>query len=97
MLSQSSVGIFVLIGFTFALNYHLSNGIRHLFWDFGHGFELATVYKSGFAVVLSAIILISLYFFLISDLSKYKSIFLLFLLYYNFLLLRSSDTVPSKL
>tara|TARA_B100000965_G_C19233864_1_gene601340 strand:- start:282 stop:662 length:381 start_codon:yes stop_codon:yes gene_type:complete len=57
MLSQSSVGIFILIGFTFALNYHLSNGIRHLFWDFGHGFELKTVYKSGFAVVLFATIL----------------------------------------
>ena len=57
MFSQSWIGIFILIGFTFAINYHLSNGIRHLFWDFGHGFELVTVYKSGFTVVLSAIIL----------------------------------------
>ena len=54
--SQSWIGVFILIGFTFALNYHLSNGIRHLFWDFGHGFEMGTVYKSGIAVVLCATI-----------------------------------------
>ena len=57
MFSQSWIGVLIFIGFTFALNYHLSNGIRHLFWDFGYGYELATVYKSGFAVILSSIIL----------------------------------------
>ena len=57
MFSQSWIGVLIFIGFTFALNYHLSNGIRHLFWDLGYGYELATVYKSGFAVVLSSIIL----------------------------------------
>ena len=30
----------MLWGFTFALFYHLGNGIRHLAWDFGWGFEL---------------------------------------------------------
>lgn len=31
--------------------YHLANGIRHLFWDMGYGFDLKTVYKSGFFVL----------------------------------------------
>ena len=44
-------GTLVLFGFTFALFYHLCNGIRHLFWDVGLGFELETVYASGWAVV----------------------------------------------
>ena len=57
MFSQSWIGVLIFIGFTFVLNYHLSNGIRHLFWDLGYGYELATVYKSGFAVILSSIIL----------------------------------------
>ena len=50
-------GKLVLLGFTWALFYHLCNGIRHLFWDAGFGFELSTVYKSGYATVAGSIIL----------------------------------------
>lgn len=48
-------GLLVLLGFTFALYFHLGNGIRHLFWDVGKGFEIPTVRKSGIAVILFAI------------------------------------------
>ncbi len=44
------------ISWTFALFYHLSNGIRHLFWDVGHGYEMDTLYKSGYAVIASALV-----------------------------------------
>jgi len=40
-------GRVVLLGFTLALFFHLCNGIRHLIWDLGSGYEIATVYKSG--------------------------------------------------
>jgi|TARA_B110000971_G_scaffold68920_1_gene70638 succinate dehydrogenase / fumarate reductase cytochrome b subunit len=50
-------GHLVLMGFSFALYYHLSNGIRHLFWDAGFGFELKSVYISGSLVVVSAFIM----------------------------------------
>ena len=50
-------GKLVLLGFTWALFYHLCNGIRHLFWDAGFGFELSTVYRSGYATVAGSIIL----------------------------------------
>lgn len=53
-LAGSIVGRLVLLGFTFALMLHLLNGIRHLFWDAGYGFELDTVQKSGVAVVILA-------------------------------------------
>lgn len=33
--------------------FHLMNGIRHLFWDSGRGFELETARRSGWFVVLS--------------------------------------------
>ena len=54
----------IIFGFAFALFYHFSNGIRHLFWDAGLGFELNSVYISGLIVVLNAIILttLTLYF-----------------------------------
>jgi succinate dehydrogenase / fumarate reductase cytochrome b subunit len=44
----------LLFGWTFALFYHLCNGVRHLSWDLGFGFEMDTVYKSGKAVVVAA-------------------------------------------
>ncbi len=53
----SFFGQLVLLGWTFALFFHLSNGIRHLFWDAGHGFEKETVAKTSLAVIAAAITL----------------------------------------
>lgn len=50
----SFFGRLLLFGWSAALFYHLCNGIRHLFWDAGYGFELAEVYRSGWAVVVAA-------------------------------------------
>ncbi|MGE0255314.1 MAG: succinate dehydrogenase, cytochrome b556 subunit [Alphaproteobacteria bacterium] len=47
----SIVGRLVLLGFTWSLCYHLCNGVRHLFWDAGYGFEIADAYRSGWIVV----------------------------------------------
>nr|YP_009755784.1 succinate:cytochrome c oxidoreductase subunit 3 [Gonatozygon brebissonii]QIQ23062.1 succinate:cytochrome c oxidoreductase subunit 3 [Gonatozygon brebissonii] len=46
----------------FALCYHMSNGIRHLLWDFGFFLDLPKVYQTGFLVLFSAILLIVLNF-----------------------------------
>ena len=51
----SWIGRLVLFGFTFSLFYHLCNGIRHLFWDAGWGFELKTAYASGWLVVIASL------------------------------------------
>lgn len=53
----SWLGKAVLFLWTLALYYHLCNGIRHLFWDAGFGFELKTVYASGMAVVIATVVL----------------------------------------
>ena len=37
--------------------YHLANGIRHLLWDAGWGFELGTAYTTGWLVVIASIVL----------------------------------------
>ncbi|MBT5413608.1 MAG: succinate dehydrogenase, cytochrome b556 subunit [Rhodospirillaceae bacterium] len=50
----SFLGRLLLFGWSFALFYHLLNGIRHLFWDAGMGFELKTAYFSGWLVVTGA-------------------------------------------
>ncbi|WP_299395548.1 succinate dehydrogenase, cytochrome b556 subunit [Pelagibius sp.] len=53
----SIFGRLLLFGWTFALFYHLSNGIRHLFWDAGLGFEMQTAERSGWAVVAASVVL----------------------------------------
>ena len=50
----SILGRLLLLGWTFAFFFHLCNGIRHLFWDAGHGFEIKTFYASGWAVVAAS-------------------------------------------
>ena len=60
----SIIGRAILLGFTVALFYHLTNGIRHLFWDAGYGFELETATKSGWAVVIATLVLTVLAWFM---------------------------------
>lgn len=50
-------GLVILFLFTLGLFYHLCNGIRHLFWDAGKGFDLTTAYRSGQAAVGGAVVL----------------------------------------
>jgi succinate dehydrogenase / fumarate reductase cytochrome b subunit len=40
----------------FGLIYHLCNGIRHLAWDAGYGLDLDSSYKSGYVVIISAVV-----------------------------------------
>ncbi|MDE0058186.1 MAG: succinate dehydrogenase, cytochrome b556 subunit [Defluviicoccus sp.] len=56
----SFLGRLFLFGWTFALFYHLCNGIRHLFWDMGRGFELATVSLTGWLALGGAALLTGL-------------------------------------
>ena len=50
-------GKLVLFAWSASLFYHLANGIRHLFWDAGYGFELPIAYASGYAVLIATAIL----------------------------------------
>jgi succinate dehydrogenase / fumarate reductase, cytochrome b subunit len=56
-LLASPVGLTVLLGWTFSFLYHLLNGVRHLFWDAGKGFERTPRHVSGWFAVLGAIVL----------------------------------------
>jgi succinate dehydrogenase / fumarate reductase cytochrome b subunit len=51
------LGRLLLFGWTWALFYHLCNGIRHLVWDTGSGLELNIAAASGYAVAAASIIL----------------------------------------
>jgi succinate dehydrogenase / fumarate reductase cytochrome b subunit len=53
----SWLGVLLLIGWAYALFFHLCNGVRHLVWDTGHGFDITTTYASGWVVVAASAIL----------------------------------------
>ena len=50
-------GYLIWLGSTWALAYHFLNGIRHLYWDMGYGFELDQVEMTGKAVVGGSVVL----------------------------------------
>ena len=54
---SSPFGRFMLFAWTFCFFYHLSNGVRHLFWDAGFGFDKHRARLTGWVVVAVALIL----------------------------------------
>ena len=53
----SMFGRLVLLGFTFALFYHLCNGVRHLLWDIGLGFEPSVAAAWGWIAFAASIVM----------------------------------------
>ena len=65
MIINNWFGKLVLFGFSFGLFYHLSNGIRHLFWDAGYGYDLKLAYTSGALVIISSLTLTIVTWFIV--------------------------------
>jgi succinate dehydrogenase / fumarate reductase cytochrome b subunit len=64
--ADSTAGRLLLIGWSFAFFFHLSNGVRHLVWDIGRGFEIATANASAWFVLFSAVVLTALFWWVLS-------------------------------
>ena len=61
--AQSPFGLLLAAGFSLSFVFHLLNGIRHLLWDTGHGYDIPTVYKTGYTVfVLTVVITAAIWF-----------------------------------
>lgn len=55
--AASLPGQIMLLGWLTAFFYHLANGIRHLVWDLGYGFELGTANASAWFVLVLTLLL----------------------------------------
>ncbi len=55
--ARSIPGEVLLFAWSWALLYHLCNGIRHLVWDTVHGFDLKNTYLGGYLVVALSLVL----------------------------------------
>jgi len=59
-IAGSWFGYLCLFVWTFCLFYHLANGIRHLVWDMGYGFEIKQFYASGWLTIVASLVLTAL-------------------------------------
>jgi succinate dehydrogenase / fumarate reductase cytochrome b subunit len=53
----------IVAAWSFSLYYHLCNGIRHLFWDIGKGFDKKVANRNGVLVLLSSFALTAASFY----------------------------------
>ena len=61
----SIVGRVLLFGWSLAFFYHLSNGIRHLVWDTGRGFEKHQANRSAWLVIVAALVLTGIFWWVL--------------------------------
>jgi succinate dehydrogenase / fumarate reductase cytochrome b subunit len=64
------IGKLLLFGWSFSFFFHLANGVRHLFWDVGMGFEMRQVNASAWVVVVATVLLTAGYWLLFFDLGN---------------------------
>jgi succinate dehydrogenase / fumarate reductase cytochrome b subunit len=53
----SILGRLILLGFTWALFYHLLSGIRHLVWDTGRGYSIPVANRASWLVIVGSVVL----------------------------------------
>ena len=53
----SPIGMILMIGWTWALFYHLCNGIRHLFQDGGMGYAIPQFIRSSWLSIIGSVVL----------------------------------------
>ena len=56
----SPIGMLLLFGWSIVFFYHLCNGVRHLAWDAGYGFEIRDAYRSGYVVLAATVAMTAL-------------------------------------
>lgn len=60
------IGKLLLVGWSFAFFYHLSNGVRHLVWDTGRGLEKEQATSSAWLVLIAAVLLTGVFWWVAS-------------------------------
>ncbi len=60
-LLSTLVGQVLLIGWSFSFFFHLANGLRHLVWDTGRGFEKQQTNASAWLAIIGALLLTAAY------------------------------------
>ena len=51
------LGVIVLFGFTWSFAFHFFNGIRHLAWDLGYGFEKHLAERNSTMILVGSVVI----------------------------------------
>jgi len=54
---DTTIGCVLLVGWSYAFFFHLSNGIRHFVWDTGRGLEKGQTTASAWFVIILSVLL----------------------------------------
>ena len=54
---SSWLGLLILFGMSGAAWYHTLNGVRHLAWDAGYGYDIPTTYRTGHLVLIGTAVM----------------------------------------
>ncbi|WP_425410732.1 succinate dehydrogenase, cytochrome b556 subunit [Hyphococcus sp.] len=54
---RSPLGFIIVAGYVWAMSFHLMNGLRHLYWDYGRGFAVKTAIMTAWLVYIASAIL----------------------------------------
>jgi succinate dehydrogenase / fumarate reductase cytochrome b subunit len=63
--ASSPVGVFFLMGWSYAVFYHFCSGIRHLIMDTGRLFTLPEIYKGGYIMLAASVVLTVIFWCLV--------------------------------
>ena len=55
-ISDTPIGDLVLLGLTWSLVYHFLNGVRHLAWDLGYGFEKRLAERNSVIILVLSVL-----------------------------------------
>lgn len=64
-LMDTNVGLVLLVGWSFSFFFHLANGVRHLVWDLGLGFEISQANASAWFVLITSVVLTALFWWVL--------------------------------
>ena len=56
-LSETPIGLLVVFGLTWSLTYHFLNGVRHLAWDLGYGFEKHLAERNSMMILVASVVI----------------------------------------
>ncbi|MBP0491588.1 succinate dehydrogenase, cytochrome b556 subunit [Pararoseomonas indoligenes] len=51
------IGLIMLFGLSAVVWYHTLNGVRHLVWDAGYGYDIPTTYRTGWATAIATAVM----------------------------------------
>lgn len=63
--ATSWFGDLVFLGSAWAMWYHYLAGLRHLYFDAGHGLDITTAEKLGWGIILGSVVLTALTVFIV--------------------------------